>query len=77
MFAGRIRIGLALPEYARGNETFLRALQDLEDVVVRRDVEATALACVSMALTCVRCHQEVARARRARETPRTRVCVRP
>jgi len=57
---------LLLPEYARGSDAFLRALQDLKDAAARRDPEATPLAYVSLTLSCVRCHQDVARARLAR-----------
>ena len=54
------------PEYARHATAFLRATQDLTEAAARRDPEGAPLAYVSLTLTCVRCHQAVARSRLAR-----------
>jgi len=61
---------MLMPEYARGSDAFLRALQDLKEAADRRDPEATPLAYVSLTLSCVRCHQDVARARLAGSSAR-------
>ncbi|HEY5618822.1 MAG TPA: hypothetical protein VIK60_12840 [Vicinamibacterales bacterium] len=53
------------PEYTRHAAAFLRATQDLIEAAQRRDPEGAPLAYVSLTLTCVRCHQMVARARLA------------
>ena len=53
------------PEYSRQAAAFLRATQDLIEASQRRDPEGAPLAYVSLTLTCVRCHQTVARGRRA------------
>jgi hypothetical protein len=53
------------PEYSRQAAAFLRATQDLIDASERRDQEGAPLAYVSLTLTCVRCHQTVARRRLA------------
>jgi hypothetical protein len=57
---------LKTPEYVRQSEGFVRATQDLVEAAENRDSEATPLAFVSLTLSCVRCHQYVARARIAR-----------
>jgi hypothetical protein len=56
---------LRTPQYARGADAFLRELQDLRDAAGRRDPEATPLAYVAVTLSCIRCHQDMARARLA------------
>jgi len=56
------------PEYTRHAAAFLRATQDLIEAAQRRDPEGAPLAYVSLTLTCVRCHQMVARARLAGST---------
>ncbi len=56
---------LEYPEYVRETTRFVRALDDLIDAAKRRDLEATPLAYVSMTLSCVQCHQYVARMRMA------------
>jgi hypothetical protein len=53
------------PEYVRHAAVFLRAAQDLTEAAARRDLEGAPLAYVSLTLSCVRCHQAVARARLA------------
>lgn len=54
------------PEYTRYAAAFIRATQDLTESAARRDSEGAPLAYVSLTLTCVRCHQAVARLRLAR-----------
>jgi hypothetical protein len=53
------------PEYARHAVVFLRATQDLIEASERHDQESAPLAYVSLTLSCVRCHQAVARSRLA------------
>jgi hypothetical protein len=57
---------MRMPEYSRGSEAFLRVLQDLKEAAARRDSQATPIAYVSLTLSCVRCHQDVARGRLGR-----------
>jgi hypothetical protein len=52
------------PEYSRYASAFLRATEDLIEAADRRDGEGAPLAYVSLTLTCVRCHQSIARSRR-------------
>lgn len=53
------------PQYASHAAGFLRAVEDLAQAAERRDGESAPLAYVSLTLTCVRCHQAVARSRLA------------
>jgi hypothetical protein len=53
------------PQYASHAAAFLRAVEDLAQAAQRRDGESAPLAYVSLTLTCVRCHQAVARSRLA------------
>ena len=53
------------PPYASQAAAFLRAVEDLSQAAERRDGETAPLAYVSLTLTCVRCHQAVARSRLA------------
>ena len=53
------------PPYASQAAAFLRAAEDLSQAAERRDGETAPLAYVSLTLTCVRCHQAVARSRLA------------
>lgn len=53
------------PQYASHGAAFLRAVEDLAQAAQRRDGESAPLAYVSLTLTCVRCHQAVARSRLA------------
>jgi hypothetical protein len=57
---------MRMPEYSRQSAQFLRALEDLQEAAARRDGAAAPLAYVSLTLSCVRCHQDIARARLAR-----------
>lgn len=57
---------MRMPEYARQSAQFLRALEDLKEAAARRDGQAVPLAYVSLTMSCVRCHQDIARARLAR-----------
>jgi hypothetical protein len=54
-----------LPQYASHGAAFLRAVEDLAQAAQRRDGESAPLAYVALTLTCVRCHQAVARSRLA------------
>jgi hypothetical protein len=56
---------LQFPEYGRHSATFVRATQDLIEAADKHDAEAMPLAYVSLTLSCVRCHQYVARTRLA------------
>jgi hypothetical protein len=51
------------PQFASHGAAFLRAVEDLTQAAQRRDGESAPLAYVSLTLTCVRCHQAVARSR--------------
>ena len=53
------------PQYASHAAAFLRAVEDLAQASERRDGEGAPVAYVSLTLTCVRCHQAVARSRLA------------
>jgi hypothetical protein len=53
------------PPYVSHAAAFLRAVEDLAQAAERRDGEGAPLAYVSLTLTCVRCHQAVARSRLA------------
>jgi hypothetical protein len=59
-------MALKTPEYVRQSSAFMEAAHDLADAADRRDQEATPVAYLSLTLSCVRCHQYVARARIAR-----------
>jgi hypothetical protein len=54
---------LKTPEYGRQSSTFVQAAHDLVEAAEKRDQEATPLAYLTLTLSCVRCHQYVARAR--------------
>ena len=56
-------MALKTPEYVRQSSAFMEAAHDLMDAADRRDQEATPVAYLSLTLSCVRCHQYVARAR--------------
>jgi hypothetical protein len=49
--------------WAEQSSAFMEAAHDLVDAADRRDQEATPVAYLSLTLSCVRCHQYVARAR--------------
>jgi hypothetical protein len=53
------------PEYSRHAAVFLRATEDLIDTAQRHDLEEAPVAYVALTLSCVRCHQAVARSRLA------------
>lgn len=57
---------LKFPEYARHSTAFVRALQDLRQAAVQRDLDKTPQAYIAVLLRCVECHRYVARARIAR-----------
>jgi len=57
------------PEYSRHAVGFLRATEDLIDAAERHDLEGAPLAYVAVTLSCVRCHQAVARSRLASPAP--------
>lgn len=59
-------MALKTPEYVRQSSAFAQAAHDLLEAAGRRDQEAAPLAYLSLTLSCVRCHQYIARARIAR-----------
>lgn len=54
---------LAMPEYVRHTEAFLRATDDLADAAKSRDLESASLGFISLTTSCVSCHRYLARAR--------------
>lgn len=54
---------LTYPEYARYSAAFRRAVDDLHDAAVRRDLERSPNAYVAVTLRCVDCHRYLARMR--------------
>ena len=54
---------LAMPEYVRYSEAFLRATDDLIEAARLRDLESASLGLVSLTTSCVSCHRYLARAR--------------
>jgi hypothetical protein len=60
---------LAMPEYVRHSEAFLRATDDLIEAARLRDLERASLGFVSLTTSCVNCHRYLARARIASGRP--------
>jgi hypothetical protein len=60
---------LAMPEYVRYTEAFLRATDDLIDAARLRDLEGASLGFMSLTASCVSCHRYLARARIATTRP--------
>jgi hypothetical protein len=60
---------LAMPEYVRHSETFLRAVNDLIEASGSRDLEKASLGFMSLTTSCVSCHRYLARARIATTAP--------
>jgi hypothetical protein len=60
--------GFALtePAYLRQSDAFSRALQDLIEASVKRDLEAAANAHIALITSCVGCHAHMTRRRVAR-----------
>jgi hypothetical protein len=56
-------IALIAPEYLHQSDAFQRALQDLIEASARHDLDAASKAEVSLTMSCVQCHQYVARTR--------------
>jgi hypothetical protein len=54
---------LAMPEYVRHSEAFLRATDDLAAAATSRDLERASLGLISLTTSCVNCHRYLARAR--------------
>jgi len=54
---------LAMPEYSRHSEAFLRATNDLREAARLRDLESASLGLVALTTSCVSCHRYLARAR--------------
>jgi hypothetical protein len=54
---------LAMPEYVRHSEAFLRATGDLVEAAKLRDLEQASLGFLSLTTSCVNCHRYLARAR--------------
>jgi hypothetical protein len=59
---------LAMPEYVRHSEAFLRATDELLEAAKSHDLERASLGFMSLTASCVNCHRYLARARIA--TPR-------
>jgi hypothetical protein len=60
---------LAMPEYVRHSEAFLRAMDDLTAAAKLRDLESASLGFISLTTSCVSCHRYLARARIATTGP--------
>jgi hypothetical protein len=60
---------LAMPEYVRHSEAFLRATDDLIEAAKLRDLERASLGFISLTTSCVSCHRYLARARIATTRP--------
>ena len=60
---------LAMPEYVRHTEAFLRATDDLLDAATLRDPERASIGLISLTTSCVSCHRYLARARIATARP--------
>ena len=60
---------LAMPEYVRHSEAFLRATDDLIEAAKSRDFERSSLGFISLTTSCVACHRYLARARLATARP--------
>jgi hypothetical protein len=56
---------LKTPEYVRQSAAFVQTARDLSEAADRRDQEAAPVAYLSLTLSCVKCHQYVARMRMA------------
>lgn len=54
---------LAMPEYIRHSEAFLRATNELTEAARLRDLESASLGLVSLTTSCVSCHRYLTRAR--------------
>jgi hypothetical protein len=54
---------LAMPEYVRHSEAFLRATNELAEAARLRDLESASLGLISLTTSCVSCHRYLARAR--------------
>ena len=59
-------MALKYPEYSSHSAAFIRAVQELRNAAVQRDLERTPQAYVAMTLKCVECHRYLARVRVAR-----------
>jgi hypothetical protein len=60
---------LAMPEFRRHSEAFLRATDDLTEAAGLRDLERASLGFVSLSTSCVSCHRYLTRARIVSERP--------
>lgn len=58
---------LNAPEYARHSATFATAARALHDAAVKRDLDATPRAYITLTMSCVECHRYLARSRIAKE----------
>ncbi len=59
-------MALKYPEYSNHSAAFIRAVQELHNAAVQRDLDRTPQAYVAMTLKCVECHRYLARVRVAR-----------
>jgi hypothetical protein len=60
---------LAMPEYVRHSEAFIRATDDLIAAAKLRDLESASLGFIALTTSCVNCHRYLARARIATARP--------
>ena len=60
---------LAMPEYVRHSEAFIRATDDLIAAAKVRDLEGASLGFIALTTSCVNCHRYLARARIATTRP--------
>ena len=60
---------LAMPEYVRHSQAFLRATDDLIAAAKLRDLESASLGFIALTTSCVNCHRYLARARIATTRP--------
>jgi hypothetical protein len=56
---------LRYPEYAQHSAAFLRAIQQLRQAAMKRDLDRTPTAYADLTFTCVACHRYLARVRLA------------
>jgi hypothetical protein len=54
---------LKSPEYSTRSAAFIRAIQDLHQAALQRDLDKTPQAYLALTMKCVECHRYLARAR--------------
>ncbi len=60
---------LQTPAYTRHTESFQRSTAELIEAAKAHDMESASLSYVSITLSCVQCHRQVARSRIAQKAP--------